>query len=95
MNYGMPPDDGTTAMLVDGYAPEPGPEYGPPASGGGGFTLAQAQWLIRFMRNLPGGAPAEPTDAEYQAAVEAQRQQALAMNGAYSAYDAYDYDDDE
>jgi len=48
-------------------------------TGGGGLTMGQAQWLIHFMRNLPGGAPAQPTEDEYQQAMAAQRDQAAAL----------------
>jgi hypothetical protein len=44
-----------------------------------GFSIAEAQFLIRFFRNLPGTKDYEPTDEEYEAAMERQRQEAQAM----------------
>lgn len=42
-----------------------------------GFSASQAQWLVQFMRNLPGGAPPEPSNDEYEQAMAAQAQQAM------------------
>jgi len=41
-----------------------------------GFSTTQAQFLIQFMRNLPGGAPPVVSDEEYALAMDAQRQDA-------------------
>jgi hypothetical protein len=44
-----------------------------------GFSQSQAQWLVQFMRNLPGGAPQQTSEAEYEEAMAAQRMQAAAQ----------------
>ncbi len=77
--YGNAPDP--TTYGYDPGHPLPQMNYGPPEPGTG-FTLAQAQWLVQFMRNLPGGAPPQPTDAEYEQSLAAQRAQAAEMYGA-------------
>lgn len=41
-----------------------------------GFSMSQAQWLVQFMRNLPGGAPPQPAAGEYEQAMAAQQLQA-------------------
>lgn len=47
------------------------------------LSLSQAQWLIHFMRNLPGQAPAEPHPGAYEEAMAAQHAQALAQSHAH------------
>lgn len=44
-----------------------------------GFSASQAQFLIQFMRSLPGGAPQEPQEGEYEQAMAAQAVQAQQM----------------
>lgn len=51
-----------------------------------GFSMSQAQWLVQFMRNLPGGAPQTPSQDEYTEAMLAQREQA-AQAQAQQAYE--------
>lgn len=80
--YGAPPPE------TDAYAPEPQYPYAGPPAPGTGFTLQQAQWLIQFMVNLPGGAPAEPTEDEYTQAMNAQRDSVPPM---YSPYPSEGY----
>jgi hypothetical protein len=41
-----------------------------------GFQPEQAQWLVQFMRNLPGGAPEEASESEYARVMLQQREQA-------------------
>ncbi len=59
-----------------------------------GFSISEAQWLIQFMRNLPGGRPAEPTDEEYEASWDVQRRQAEEQ-GPSQVQLAWTYDDPE
>ncbi|HTR02532.1 MAG TPA: hypothetical protein VMN82_04990 [Thermoanaerobaculia bacterium] len=40
------------------------------------MSLSQAQWLIHFMRNLPGHAPPEVHQGAYEQAMAAQQAQA-------------------
>jgi hypothetical protein len=42
------------------------------------LSLAQAQWLIGFMRNLPGSHAPRPSEEDYAAAMAAQAAQASA-----------------
>jgi len=44
------------------------------------LTLGQAQWLVHFMRNLPGHAQVEPSADDYSRAMLAQQSQARAMD---------------
>lgn len=55
---------------------------------GPGLSLGQAQWLIAFMRNLPGG-PREPTGDEYVQAMRDQRAQAQAQAQAQTQQAGY------
>lgn len=52
------------------------------------LTLAQAQWLIGFMRNLPGSHAPRPSDQDYEAAMAAQAAQAHAaqLPAGYEEY---------
>lgn len=43
------------------------------------LSLSQAQWLIHFMRNLPGQAQTEPHPGAYEEAMAAQHAQAQAQ----------------
>ncbi len=64
-----------------------------------GFTLAEAQWLVKFMRGLPGQAAPSPGDEQemYMRAQEGgalwpgpieQMRHELEMQAAYSDYPA-------
>lgn len=64
-----------------------------------GFTLAEAQWLVKFYRNLPGQAPPGPSgmgdeEAEYMRAMEMQAAQAAQAYGDYSNYPSEEYFDE-
>jgi hypothetical protein len=50
-----------------------------------GFTLAEAQWLVRFFRNLPGQA-APRGISEEQEYYQAMAMQQQAAYGGYSGY---------
>ena len=60
-----------------------------------GFSISEAQWLIQFMRNLPGGRPPEATDEEYEASWETQREQARTQAQGGNVQLAWTYDDPE
>lgn len=46
------------------------------------LSLSQAQWLIHFMRSLPGQAPPESHPGAYEEAMAAQHAQAQAQSHA-------------
>jgi len=56
-----------------------------------GFSASQAQWLIQFMRNLPGGAPREPEVGEYEHAMAMQREQAAQQNFEMAMPSAFEH----
>lgn len=64
-----------------------------------GFTLAEAQWLVKFMRSLPGQAAPSPENEEEQYAQMMEMQamqaqaQAQAQVQAYSDYPIEEYDE--
>ena len=57
------------------------------------LSLAQAQWLTRFMRSLPGSHPLSPSEEEYAAAMAAQAEQAAALRGAETSYEEGVYEE--
>lgn len=52
------------------------------------LTLSQAQWLIHFMRNLPGQAPTDPHPGAYEEAMAAQHAQAQHAQAQVQAHAA-------
>jgi hypothetical protein len=58
-----------------------------------GFTLAEAQWLVKFMRNLPGQA-ASPAGSEEESYMQAMEMQAAEAQAAYGDYPMEEYYDE-